>query len=117
MKLLVYVLSQPDKLDTLLAALAAQKVCGATVLESRGMARHLSHHHDEDEIPILGSLRSFLNPEAYNGHVIFMIIEEEKISQVVEVIEATVANLDEPDSGIVFTIPVDFAKGLCSIGS
>ena len=32
MKLLVYVLSQPDKLDTLLAALAAQKVCGATVL-------------------------------------------------------------------------------------
>jgi hypothetical protein len=46
-----------------------------------------------------------------------MILEEEKINQVIEVIEATVANLDDADSGIVFTIPVDFAKGLCSIGS
>ncbi|PKM62124.1 MAG: hypothetical protein CVU99_00465 [Firmicutes bacterium HGW-Firmicutes-4] len=117
MKLLVYVLSQPDKLDTLLAALAAQKICGATVLEGRGMARHLSHLHDTDEIPILGSLRSFLNPDVVESNIIFMILEEEKINQVIEVIEATVANLDDADSGIVFTIPVDFAKGLCSIGS
>ncbi|MEO1816785.1 MAG: P-II family nitrogen regulator [Acetobacterium sp.] len=117
MKLLVYVLSQPDKLDALLAALATKRICGATVLESRGMARHLSHLHDADEIPILSSLRSFLNPEVAQGNVIFVILEDEKIGQVVEVIESTVAHLDEPDSGIVFTIPVDFAKGLCSIGS
>ncbi|MBU4540154.1 MAG: hypothetical protein KJ774_02885 [Firmicutes bacterium] len=117
MKLLVYVLSQPDKLDSLLAALASKQICGATVLESRGMARHLSHLHDADEIPILGSLRSFLHPDVTQGNLIFVILEDQKIAQVIEVIEATVANLEEPDSGIVFTIPVDFAKGLCSIGS
>lgn len=117
MKLLVYVLSQPDKLDTLLAALAAQNICGATVLEGRGMARHLSHLHDADEIPILGSLRSFLNPDVVESNIVFMIIDETKVSQAVAVIEATVAPLEEADSGIVFTLPVDFAKGLCSIGS
>ncbi|MDK2941766.1 MAG: hypothetical protein PWP56_1279 [Acetobacterium sp.] len=117
MKLLVYVLSQPDKLDSLLAALASKRICGATVLESRGMARQLSHLHDADEIPILGSLRTFLNPDVTQGNLIFVILEDEKIDQVIEVIEATVSSLDEADSGIVFTIPVDFAKGLCSIGS
>lgn len=89
MKLLVYVLSQPDKLDALLAALATKRICGATVLESRGMARHLSHLHDADEIPILSSLRSFLNPEVAQGNVIFVILEDEKIGQVVEVIESS----------------------------
>lgn len=117
MKLLVYVLSQPDKLDALLAAFASQKICGATILESRGMARHLSHLHDADEIPILGSLRSFLNPDVAQGNLILIVIEDEKIPSVLEAIESAVLPLDEPDSGIVFTIPVDFAKGLCSIGS
>lgn len=117
MKLLVFVLSQTEKLDDLLAAFAAENICGATILESTGMARYLSNKHDEDEIPILGSLRTFLNPEVANGNVIFMLIEDENIPKAINAIESNVCSLDEKDSGIVFTIPVDFTKGICTIGS
>ncbi|WP_050741856.1 hypothetical protein [Acetobacterium bakii] len=116
MKLLVFVLSQTDKLDTLLAGFASANICGATVLESMGMARYLSHKHDDDEIPFLSSLRTFLNPEVVNGNVIFMVIEDEEIPKAIEVIESSIGDLNENDSGIVFTLPIDFAKGLCTVG-
>lgn len=117
MKLLVFVLSETERLDAILTAFAAANISGATVLESVGMARFLSRKHDEDEIPILGSLRTFLNPDIVaQGNVIFMVIEDEQVSEAVNAIESSVCDLNEKDSGIVFTIPVDFTKGICYIG-
>jgi hypothetical protein len=41
-----------------------------------------------------------------------MIVQKEQVQQVVEVIEEIIAPLDTPDSGIVFTVPLDFVKGV-----
>ncbi|WKY45716.1 hypothetical protein Q5O14_06365 [Eubacteriaceae bacterium ES2] len=112
MKLLFYVLSQTDKLDDFLTALGNRNLCGATVLDATGMARYLNSRHDNDEIQFLSSLREFLNPDRVKSNIVLMIVQKEQVQQVVEVIEEVIAPLNTPDSGIVFTVPLDFVKGV-----
>ena len=115
MKLLFYVLTRIEKLDALLTELGTRNICGATVLESTGMARYLSNRYDEGEIPFLSSLRTFLTPDLMRSNVIFMVVSEDQVDDVIEAIEISVAKLDEEDAGIVFTVPVDFVKGACNL--
>ena len=116
MRLLFYVLNKTEKLDHILTEFAKHNICGATVIESMGMARLLSQHHDEDDIPFLGSLRKFLNPEREKGNVIFAIINDEQLTQAVNIIEEIVGNLDKKDNGIVFSLPIDYVKGIRESG-
>ncbi len=80
------------------------------------MARLLRHKHDEDEIPFLGSLRTFLNPEREKGKVIFTAIEDEQLSEAVNIIETIVGDLSKKDTGIIFSVPIDFVKGIVKNG-
>jgi hypothetical protein len=41
-----------------------------------------------------------------------MVLEDEKIIKVLEIIEFVIGSLNKPDTGIVFTVPVDFVKGI-----
>ena len=116
MKLLILVLSKTEKLDELLTEFANRNISGATVLDSMGMARLLSHKHDEDEIPFIGSLRVFLNPEREKSNVIFTAIQDEQLTEVVSIIESVIGDLSVPDTGVVFSVPIDYTKGLCKIG-
>ncbi|WKY48749.1 hypothetical protein Q5O24_05380 [Eubacteriaceae bacterium ES3] len=112
MKLLFYVLSRTDKLDVLLTELGNRKLCGATVIEATGMARYLNSRHDDEEIQFLSSLRDFFSLDRVKSNVVFMVVQNEQVKQVIDVIEETIAPLDTPDSGIVFTVPLDFVKGV-----
>ena len=116
MKLLICVLNQTDKLDAILTEFATQNICGATILDGTGMARMLSHKHDEDVIPFLGSLFSFLNPEREKSKVIFAAIDDDQLSEAVSVIEKVVGDLSNRNTGVVFSVPIDYAKGICKLG-
>lgn len=116
MKLLFFVLNKTEKLDEVLTEFASRNISGATVIDSMGMARLLNHKHDEDEIPFLGSLRAFLNPERVSNKVIFTVIKDEQLNDVVDAIESVVGDITCEDTGVVFSVPIDFTKGLCKIG-
>ncbi|MGH4138772.1 P-II family nitrogen regulator [Clostridium sp.] len=116
MKLLFFILNKTEKLDEVLTELARINISGATILESMGMARLLSHEHDRDEIPFLGSLRAFLNPEREKSKVIFAVIKEEKLEEAVSAIESVVGDFSLDDTGIIFSVPIDFTKGIRKIG-
>lgn len=116
MKLLFLVLNKTEKLNDVLAELARRNISGATVVESMGMARLLSHTHDEGEIPFLGSLRTFLNPEREESKVILTVIHEWQLSEAVNAIESVVGDLSLKDTGVVFCVPIDFTKGIRKIG-
>lgn len=116
MRLFFYVLNKTEKLDTILTEFAHKGISGATVLESMGMARILSHKHDEDELPFLGSLRKLLYPEREKGNLIFAIIHDEQLKEAVDIIEKTVGDLNIKDNGIVFSLPIDYVKGIIDNG-
>ena len=111
MKLLVFVLNMHERLDALLTEFAHKGIGGATILESTGMAEVLQDH-DEEDIPFLGSLRSLLNPEREKSDTIFLVLHEEKVSEAVQIFEQMVGNLNNKNTGIAFSLPVDFVKGI-----
>jgi hypothetical protein len=116
MKLLIFILNQTEKLDAILTEFATKNICGATILDGVGMARVLSHKHDEDEIPFLGNLFSFLNPEREKSKVIFAAIDDKQLGEAIEVIENIVGDLSNNNTGVLFCVPIDYAKGICKLG-
>ncbi|MDF2538606.1 MAG: hypothetical protein K0S76_1627 [Herbinix sp.] len=116
MRLFFYVLNKTEKLDAILSEFAKRNISGATVVESMGMARILSHKHDEDEIPFLGSLRKFLNPEREKGNLIFAVIRDDQLMEAVNIIEDIVGDLTAKDNGVVFSLPIDYTKGIMESG-
>jgi nitrogen regulatory protein PII len=116
MKLLFFVLNRPEKLDEVLTEFAHRNINGATVLDATGMARILSNKHDENEIPFLSSLRVFLNPEREKSNIILTAIRKDQLEEAVEAIESVVGSLSCKDTGVVFSVPIDFAKGICNLG-
>lgn len=116
MRLFFYVLNKTEKLDSILSEFVRRNISGATVLESMGMARVLSHKHDEDDMPFLGSLRKLLSPEREKGNLIFAVIRDEQLSDAVSAIEEIVGDLSAKDNGIVFSLPIDYTKGIIDSG-
>lgn len=109
MKLLFFVLSKPDLLHALLTTLADNGVKGATILESTGMGRELM---DNDEISIFGSLRAILSDNSRQTKTLLMVLQDDMVQKTVKLIEKVVGPIGGPDRGIIFTVPIDFAKGL-----
>lgn len=110
MKLLVLVLNKVELLDELLEGFAKERISGATILNSLGMAHELYQSGYEDD-SFLGSLRALLEPEHEESRTVFAVLKEEEVDKAIRVIEGVVGDLSQPDTGIVFTLPVDFIKG------
>ena len=111
MKLLVLILNKVELLDELLEALAEEHIGGATILQSRGMAQELCRNSMENS-SFLGSLRLLLDPDREQNLTIMTVVRGEQVPVAVDVIERVVGDLDRPDTGVVFTLPVDFTRGI-----
>jgi hypothetical protein len=116
MKLLIFVLKKTEKLDSILTEFAHRDICGATIIDGVGMATLLYSKHDEDEIPFLGMLRSLATPEREKCKVILAAINDDQLDDAVKVIEEVVGDLSNENTGVIFSVPLDFTKGICRIG-
>lgn len=109
MKLVVIVLNKLDCLDKLLTVFGKNSIPGATILSSRGMAQTLEAH---DELRFIGSLRMLMNANYKENRTILMAVPDEKVDTVVELVNKATGGLDQPDSGILFTLPIDRVEGM-----
>ena len=109
MKLVVIVLNKLDCLDKLLTAFGKNSIPGATILSSRGMAQTLEAH---DELRFIGSLRMLMNANYKENRTILMAVPDEKVDTVVELVDKATGGLDQPDSGILFTLTIDRVEGM-----
>ncbi len=113
MKLFVLILNQTEKLDDLMVTYAKEDICGATILDSTGMVRELSESRfHEEEIPFWGSVRKFLNHEDHKkSKTILTVIRDDQKDKIIRITEKVVGDFTKPDTGIMFIIPLDFARG------
>lgn len=109
MKVLFFVLNKIDKLNPLLNEFNNNNVSGATIFSSTGMAHSL---YDSDDHHVFASFRSFLDPKRKESKTIMMVVEEKEINTIITCIEKIVGDIDNPDVGIIFTLPIDFVKGI-----
>ena len=109
MQVFVFVLNRTEHLEHLLSEFADHGLKGATVLDSRGMARIL---HTEDEMPIFYGLRAILEPERRISKTIFCVMEDDQVATARKIVNDVTGGLEHPDSGIMFALPVTFTEGL-----
>lgn len=109
MKLLVFVLNQVELLPAVLRKLEYAGLRGATILQSRGMAMTLSKSFGGS---FLGSLYAMMDPDRDENKTVFMVLKDEEVRKAIELIESEAGDFDKPNTGILFTVPVDFTKGI-----
>jgi len=108
MQLLVAVINHEEKLDQILAGFLELGITGATILNSEGMGRVVSH-----EIPIFAGLQTLMARSRPKNQTIFSVIrEEDKIKGAIALLQEICGDLNDPATGIVFTIPLSRVVGL-----
>lgn len=108
MKLLVFVLNNEEHLEEVMEAYVEAGVAGATILDSEGMGRFLTY-----EVPLFAGFKEFMKGnKPYNKTILSLIKDEKIIQKLMPLVDGIVGGLDNPGTGIMFTVPVDWAAGL-----
>lgn len=109
MKLLLVVLNKTEYLDTVLKELAENGVSGGTIVNSKGMGTELMR---VEEFVFFGSLRRSVNPEHVNNLTLLFALEEAQIELAINCIEKIVGDFNNPDTGVVMVLPLEYVKGI-----
>lgn len=110
MNLLVVILKKTDIISEICKELAEAQIHGGTILDGYGMASVIEKM---DDLPIFGMLKSILADDDDHETVktMLFVVNDEEMERAKEVIH-NVVGLDEPNTGIMFALPVTFVEGL-----
>ncbi len=108
MKLIVFVLNNEELLEQVLEAYVDAGIDGATILDSEGMGRFLSY-----EVPLFAEFRPFMKGNKPYNHTILAVVRDERaVGTLRKLLDEICGGLDNPGTGILFSVPVDWAVGL-----
>ncbi len=108
MKLLVFILNNEEYLEEVLEAYVEAGVTGATIIDSEGMGRFLTY-----DVPIFAGFKEFMKGnKPYNKTILSVVRNESTIEKVKSLLDEVVGGLKNSGTGIMFTLPVDWASGL-----
>lgn len=108
MNLLVVILKKADIVNEICKELAEEGVHGGTILDGVGMASVIEKM---DDLPIFSMLKTLLADEDDGVKVLLFVMNDKELSQARKTINEVVG-LDEPNTGIMFALPVSFVEGL-----
>ncbi len=108
MELLIAVINDVDRMDEVLAGFLEIGITGATILDSEGMGRVLSH-----DIPIFAGLQTLISRSRPQNQTLFSVIDDpRKVDGAIEVLQEVCGRLEDPATGIAITVPVSRVVGL-----
>lgn len=112
MKLLVAVIEDTSQIENIMDLFYENDIGGATIINSRGMGHLIAHHYS-----IFARFSDLTGSESdgsdiYNNTFFTVIKNDETLQLAIELIEKVVGDLNQPDTGLVFTLPVLEVKGL-----
>jgi nitrogen regulatory protein PII len=110
MQLLMLILKKVELIDELIKKLAESGVKGGTILDGTGMAKTLV---DMDDLPMFGMLRHILTDEdKERSKVLMFVLKDEQVMTTRETIKKVIGDLNVPNTGIMFSIPITYVEGL-----
>lgn len=108
MKLLVFVLNNEECLEAVLEAYVEAGITGATILDSEGMGRFLAY-----EVPLFADFKDFMKGnKPYNKTILSVVKNQTTVDRLMPILDDAVGGLDNPGTGILFTVPIDWAAGV-----
>ena len=110
MNLLTVILKKAERVTEICKELAEEGIHGGTIIDGTGMASVIEKM---DDLPIFGMLKSILADDDDNEvvKVMLFVMSDEEMEKSKKIIHNTVG-LDEPNTGIMFAVPVTFVEGL-----
>ena len=118
MKMILFVLNDPAKVQDLLNAWKEAGADGATVLFSTGMGRISRSAVLRDDLPLMPSLSDFFGGEEQSSRTLFTILKDDTlVTPLIAATRSVVGDLDQPGMGLLVVLPVDQIEGLRKIAN
>jgi len=110
LQLLILILKKVELIDEIIKQLAESGVKGGTIIEGSGMAKALINMED---LPIFGMLRHLLvDEEKVVCKLMMFVLKDEQVMTTRGTIKMVIGDLNIPNTGIMFSIPLTFVEGL-----
>ena len=106
MQLFVHITHHEENVTPIFTKMIEAGFQGGSVVDCQGMLTTLSECNSEDAPPIFGSLRQFINPCRQTNKMIMIVLKDEDVPKAKEIIHSVAGDLRNPNSGILFTLPV-----------
>ena len=110
MKLVIIILNKIECLQKILESFKLQNIPGATIIDSKGMIQELNDN--SEDYRIIGSLRELFTPSHTENKTIIMAARDEDVKKISAIVNEATGGLDNPDTGVLFTLPIDYMEGL-----
>lgn len=112
MHMVLLVINNLDECTPVLDAWESVGVGGITIIESAGLGR-VRKAGIRADLPLMPSLSDFFRTPEHRHRTIFTVVDDEAIvDQLIEVTEEIVGDLESPDNGLLFVLPVSRAIGV-----
>jgi hypothetical protein len=112
-ELIVLVLDDGSKLPEVLDAWLELGVAGVTLLDSTGLGHQVRDHVPRDDLPLLPSLAHLLRPREDPSRTLFSVVPDGfDVDSLIAATERITGDLEDANTGILFTLPVHRVKGL-----
>jgi hypothetical protein len=112
-ELIVLVLDDAGKVSEVLNAWLEAGISGVTLLDSAGLGHEFAKYGARSDLPLMPSLESLLRVREERSRTLFSIVPDGlDVDALLAATEAITGSLDQPDTGIFFTVPVSRTKGL-----
>lgn len=104
--MVVVVVDNIEQCPAVLDAWEAAGVLGATILASSGLGR-VRRAGLRDDLPLMPDLYDLFAQEEVQHRTIFSVIDsQEMVDRMIAAVEHIMGNLDEPNTGFLFVVPV-----------
>ena len=112
MHMVLLVVNNLDECSPILDAWEEAGVGGITILESAGLGR-VRKAGMRPDLPLMPSLSDFFRTPEHRHRTIFTVVDEESmVDRLIEVTQEIVGDLEDPDNGLLFVLPVTRAVGV-----
>lgn len=112
---IVFVLDNADQCRDILDAWENAGIRGVTILESSGLGR-VRRAGIRDDLPLMPSLSDlFMNTETQHRTLFTVVKSQSQIEAIVKATQSVVGDLEQPDTGFLFVIPVSQVYGISKL--
>jgi hypothetical protein len=106
-QLFICVLNRPEAVNDVIAAFLEIGIAGCTIIDTKGMAKVITQ-----DIPIFAGFKGMFSGARESNVTIFSVMDVEMVAQAGALLEEIYMSFAEPSSGIMFSLPVTWVKGL-----
>jgi nitrogen regulatory protein PII len=110
--MVLLVVNNPERCPNVLEAWEEAEVPGITILESTGLG-NIRQAGIRDDLPLMPSLSDLFRTKEHRHRTLFTVVEdEEKVDEIVEATRRILGDLEQPNNGVLFVLPVSRVVGL-----